>query len=322
MPSKLSELPNLTAPQPTDEMYIIRPSEGLAGSKAITNDALFSTITNNIADKALRFDAAGSPSIAPPGTGSLTFLPGGFFAISEAGAAYRRIALEANSQSGLSVGAVSPDPVAPANGDVWYNTATNQLMARINGVNVALTAQPGVARALPPRLDVVESTPPNSTLHEYVIPGGTLKTDGDYFKFQAGGRFQRLGVNQNSMVRFGFAGARVFDNTPLLIQPGFSSGIAGVADGWTICGTVFRTSLFALYLKATFTMTKLIFDANGVLTTAGDVGVGGLVIQRFLQSAIPDGSSWNDSKILSFSALCETAGDLTQCMTLVEVVNF
>jgi len=43
MSSKLTALPNAVAPQPTDEMYIVRPSLGVGGSLSITVAQLFST---------------------------------------------------------------------------------------------------------------------------------------------------------------------------------------------------------------------------------------------------------------------------------------
>lgn len=48
---------------------------------------------------------------------------------------------------GINVGAHTANPSTLANGDVWYNSTTNQLNARINGVNVALGAGGGGASA-------------------------------------------------------------------------------------------------------------------------------------------------------------------------------
>ena len=39
---------------------------------------------------------------------------------------------------GLNVGAYAGNPSTPSNGDLWYNTSTNALMADINGTNTAL----------------------------------------------------------------------------------------------------------------------------------------------------------------------------------------
>jgi len=44
---------------------------------------------------------------------------------------------------GLNVGSQAGDPSTPSNGDVWYNSSTNKLRARINGVTVDLTIGSG-----------------------------------------------------------------------------------------------------------------------------------------------------------------------------------
>ena len=67
--------------------------------------------------------AAGSPVAnlgdAQTFTGRITFSPGATVA-------------------GINVGSVAGNPSGPSNADLWYNTATNELYARINGANVAL----------------------------------------------------------------------------------------------------------------------------------------------------------------------------------------
>ena len=67
--------------------------------------------------------AAGSPVAnlgdAQTFTGRITFSPGA-------------------TTAGINVGSVAGNPSTPSNADLWYNTATNELYARINGTNVAL----------------------------------------------------------------------------------------------------------------------------------------------------------------------------------------
>lgn len=41
---------------------------------------------------------------------------------------------------GLNFGSFAGDPSTPANGDVWYNSVSNELKTRINGATVVLTA--------------------------------------------------------------------------------------------------------------------------------------------------------------------------------------
>jgi hypothetical protein len=89
MSSKLSALPPINTPFFTDEMYIITNTLASPISFSITNDNLFSIITRNIQDKALRFETPSvTPSISAPGTGAIAFLAPGQFAISENGGPY------------------------------------------------------------------------------------------------------------------------------------------------------------------------------------------------------------------------------------------
>jgi hypothetical protein len=67
--------------------------------------------------------AAGSPVAnlgdAQTFTGRITFSPGATVA-------------------GVNVGSLAGDPSTPSNGDLWYDSSSNELTARINGANVAL----------------------------------------------------------------------------------------------------------------------------------------------------------------------------------------
>lgn len=45
--------------------------------------------------------------------------------------------------AGINVGAIAGDPGTPVDGDLWYDSAANELTARINGANVALGAGSG-----------------------------------------------------------------------------------------------------------------------------------------------------------------------------------
>jgi hypothetical protein len=55
----------------------------------------------------------------------------------------RQIFNPGTTNAGINVGALAGDPGSPSNGDLWYDSAANQLTARINGANVALGAGGG-----------------------------------------------------------------------------------------------------------------------------------------------------------------------------------
>jgi hypothetical protein len=92
----------------------------LAGSETLTNKTLTSPAVN-------------SPTIATPTiSGAITF-PDNTRQTFNPGA----------DAAGLNVGSHAGDPGTPSNGDVWYDSAANELTARINGANVALGAGGG-----------------------------------------------------------------------------------------------------------------------------------------------------------------------------------
>jgi hypothetical protein len=92
----------------------------LAGSETLTNKTLTSPIVN-------------SPTIATPTiSGAITF-PDNTRQTFNPGA----------DAAGINVGAHAGDPGTPSDGDLWYDSAANELTARINGANVALGAAGG-----------------------------------------------------------------------------------------------------------------------------------------------------------------------------------
>lgn len=82
------------------------------------------------------------------------------------------------TNAGLNVGSQAGDPSSLANGDVWYNSSSNELKARINGASVALAASVGTPVVLLDRVgqtDIVNTTT-ETTLYSFSVPGGTLGT--------------------------------------------------------------------------------------------------------------------------------------------------
>src|SRR5215475_3940413 len=434
--AKVTELPAATAPQATDEMYIVRPSAGAAGSLSVTNDALFSTITNNIADRALRFQAAPAPSISAPGTGSIDYNGvNNRFEISENGGAYRpigdvtsvaapnistdkiasfqlatgkviqdtniaidaarnalvypdnvrqtfnpganvawlnvgvqtpdptaavggdlwfhaatsrlmtnacgitqpvgnmvadglysatarRIIYEASAPfntaradiaisasngslvynannrqtfapgataAGLNVGAVAVDPGALNNGDIWYNSATGQLFARINGQNVPLGGvPPGVARGLPPNTTSVGTAPlaAPTILQTFVLPLNTLKSDNDYACFELSGDFAHNTNSKQIFINFignpGIAGPTPISGPGVAIEGAAAVALGNNVGGFKVFLTIVRKTADSFI--GDFTMVFGVGKADvsapqtllssGFATITGSIGIG------------------------------------------------
>ena len=98
--AQISNTGTLTLPTSTDTLV------GRATTDTLTNKTLS---TSNTVSAALTWTAGVKQTFAPDAT-----------------------------TAGINVGSVAGNPSAPSNADLWYNTATNELYARINGANVAL----------------------------------------------------------------------------------------------------------------------------------------------------------------------------------------
>jgi len=367
-------------------MYIVRPGLGPDGSNGITNDALFSTITNNIEDKALRFDAPPvPPSVAAPGTGALALIPdatsrfGNSFFQSLNGESFLRVgdvtgvlyeqnrAPRLNSISiwgsattdalddtsiliedgltfsyqndarqifnpgannpGVNVGQVAPDPLTPVNGDLWYNSATNQLMARINGVNVPIGNFSGIPRAFPPNTTTVGNVGSGPTvLHLDVLPANSLRNNGDYAHYtMAGGlapntNTKGIGLIFNGGAGSGIAG-NIIDVSPNVPINGTPPSLAfTVAGGWRMTGDIVRKSATTFILSFVLFVGVSKFDLSGTNT-----GKGSFMGNINWDADFTSGGVFNfATSIISLNTIGigVANNDVTQNLSLIEVFNF
>lgn len=104
------------------------------------------------------------------------------------------------TNAGLNVGSHVGDPSAPSNGDLWYDSAANELTARINGVSVALggggidpipfSAIASPADCADDDMDaVVVPTATSGTPHAYNDSGGAWNTTTGEFTAPATGQY-------------------------------------------------------------------------------------------------------------------------------------
>lgn len=188
MSSKLSLLGSIgTGQVPTDLFYIDDLSLGAAGSLSITLNNLFSVITRNITDGAVRFQAFAAPAVSAATQGAIYFdsatnrllfsenggayirvgnvtgpaaatdealarfdaatgriLQNSAITLSDTGALtfpddVRQVFNPGANVSGLNVGAFAGDPGTPIDGDVWYDSANTRLRARVNGATITVS---------------------------------------------------------------------------------------------------------------------------------------------------------------------------------------
>ena len=76
--------------------------------------------------------------------------------------------------AGLNVGAMAGNPSAPVNGDVWYNSAVNALIAQINGATVSLGSAGG-AYANAYYIVNQAANAPSNAINLGALPSGLLK---------------------------------------------------------------------------------------------------------------------------------------------------
>lgn len=108
----------------------------LAQFAATTSAELAGVISNETGTGALVFGT--SPTISTPTiTGAITLSDD-----------TRQVFNPGGTNAGLNVGAFAGDPSTPVNGDLWYDSVSNELTTRINGINVALGTAGGGGDAL------------------------------------------------------------------------------------------------------------------------------------------------------------------------------
>lgn len=378
---KLTQLTATGAPQPTDKMYIVRPSAGLAGSFSILNNDLFSLITQNITDKALRFEQVAPTPFPPFGVGSLVFFNDGirprffmgdgdgatpYFTVGDVAGpqweghpvpvanaiaffqsitgrdriramtlttadgqtfAYatdtRQIFSPGATTPGVNVGSINTNPSGAANGDIWYNTATNSLNAFINGQIVNLGQAPtGVGRALPPNTTAVSSVAPQSTLHTVTVPANTLKSNGDYFRFNCGGTLANNNNAKGMVVQIGGTASAILSEQPplpIIGTPGAGTVGSTALGGWKFFGECIRTSSNSANIGVSLIFGVSKFDSSGVNTGSGSI----IVSRNFSNVITATGFDWATTQfLLLVIGIGAVDGDLTQNLTTIEVYNF
>jgi len=142
MSAKLTALASLAGVQvPTDLAYVVDISAGANGSKSSTLNDLFSIITKNITDGALRFQGFATPALSAAGQASLYFDSGtNTLLLSQNGGAYAPLGGGGGTPGG-------------ANGEIQYNNAGafgGVTGATSAGVNIIFGA--GNLRATSPRI--------------------------------------------------------------------------------------------------------------------------------------------------------------------------
>lgn len=214
-----------------------------------------------------------------------------------------------------SVGVAPNDPDTPVNGDVWYNTATNQLMARINGVNVALGAGgggSGIGKALPPTYNEVFTTPGATTNIVVANYPNVFPNVNDYAHVTiAGGLYASstppsANITAMALIHFGTSMNMLSANINVLPN-----------TGWRWQADVVRTS-DNLVAYGTMTFGNITIDSAGSIA-----GYGGNIFSFFGKAdASPDLHISVDIWGNNPNANDPTLGIISQALTTIEVFNF
>lgn len=143
---KLSALVDLAGGQaPNDQVYVNDVSAGVAGSKRSTLNDLFSIITKNITDGALRFQGFAAPVVSAAGQAAIYF-----------DSTDNRVKSSENAGAYVNLGNVSGPATATDNAIVRFDGATGKLIQN----SVVSISDTGNVTGL-------------GTLNTHTIPGGT-----------------------------------------------------------------------------------------------------------------------------------------------------
>jgi hypothetical protein len=187
----------------------------------------------------------------------------------------------------------------------------------------------GAPRYLPPLTSPVTMAGTGQPLQQYVIPAGTLISDGDMIKYAMAGT---VGPPSGGASNFRSiqpqiitAGALVQVLSAYPVAGGFQSqGIAQDntqfigATGWRIFGDIVRTSINALIFTATLVYGFLgAFNDGGIFVNdQGGYWLSGIFV------GAPRSMNMTDQFTLQAVSLADTAGELVQNLTTVEVITF
>jgi hypothetical protein len=120
------------------------------------------------------------------------------------------------NNAGLNVGSLAGDPSSPSNGDLWYDSAANELTARINGANVALGAGGGgiggtvgsTANVIP-RADGTGGSTLKASLLSIGDTGILTNTSGE-FRIEGVTVLKLVGVGSHAMLEAAGGSAQLF----------------------------------------------------------------------------------------------------------------
>lgn len=230
--AKLSALVSIgTGQVPADLYYIVDISAGAAGSKSITGDNLFSLITRNITDGALRFAAFAAPALSAATQAAIYFDSG-----------TNRLLFSENAGAYIRVGNVTGPAASTDEALARYDLATGRLLqnsaitlsdagaltfpddirqvfnpgATVAGINVgALAGDPG--------------TPVNGDLW-YDSTGNTLRArvNGASVSLGTGDVVGPAGATDNAIARFDTATGKLIQNSVVTIS---DAGAFAFPDG-------------------------------------------------------------------------------------------
>jgi len=196
------------------------------------------------------------------------------------------------TNAGINVGATTGNPSSPTNGDIYYNSSSNELRARINGAWVALGAGGG---GLPSGLSY--SSPNFSAgtdvANQVVLSGSATGVNAKIFVTGSDTNVQldisNKGATLGGIALLAGSGGVVFnarDNNGLMVFPrgsGYSDFLLGDGSGYTAIGAMH------LYLSTTDN-GQVKWNSGYPLSGGFDAGIG-RDIAKYLKPT--DGSTGN-----------------------------
>lgn len=248
-------------------------SDNLTASRALASNALGKVVVSAVTDTELGYLSGTTSAVQTQLNGKANLAGGNTFT-------GKQVMTAGSVNPGLNIGSVALDPTNPANGDIWYNSATNDVKFRQGGVTI--TERNILGKQVLPA-GTTTYTPSAGTKYIDVILVGAGGGGGGV----AASGTTNIGVGGGGgggSVLYAFIGLTGAISYSCTVGTGGQGGVGGANNGstggsttLTIGATTYTAAggLGGLGQSADVTYVTVLGGNGGAVPTLGNVNVGG-----------------------------------------------